>query len=306
MWLKAYFDENPSGQDAGEVKEGTDLRVPAEKTSSKQLAKSGLQQFDFELTEEEYNSANFDLYFWAEPYGRATFKKSGFHDNFAVGRLKVAPNGCHKGGLTKKPPNAMAEDEQIICEFQLVQSIPNFIADEMNTNGKSSDVQKMADLNRLAKEKTLWGTLQKYPFAEGQASDLLGCRTHSNEGDWRDAAQDKIFCGLSAKGGQWDHKPRIRPVWGVRNRLGNRGFVYYYDSWSNIHYGFVARKGAISQENALNGASWAQLIDQLGGKDDPSDVEAIKEGYALGASPSVTIQSVIDIFERNPQWEGRK
>jgi Bacterial toxin 44 len=110
---------------------------------------------------------------------------------------------------------------------------------------------------------------------------------------------------LSKKGGQWDHEPRIRPIWGTKNRLGNRGLVYHYDGWSNIHFGYVARKGGFSQEKALNGAEWAQLLDQLSGKDDPADIQAIKEGYALGGSSSVSIQDVIQIFERNPQWEGR-
>jgi hypothetical protein len=312
MSLKAYFDENPSSRDAGEVTEGKNtksnkdnFRASAEKTGSKALAKSGVQQFDFQLTEAEYNAGSFDLYFWVEPYGRAALRKG----SLVTGRLKVGLSQCQKGGLPKRPPNAMDGDEQIVCEFELVQSVVNFIVDEMNTNGKSADVKSMAQNNDRANSgetvNTPRGRRSKYPGAGKEASDLLGCRTHSSEGGWQDGAQDLIFCGFSKKGGQWDHKPRIRPIWGTNNRLGNRGFVYYYDSWSNIHFGFVARKGGFTQEKALSGAEWAQLIDQLSGKDDPSDIEAIKEGYALGGLDTVTIQNIIQIFERNSQWDGR-
>jgi Bacterial toxin 44 len=317
MWLKAYFDENPAQADAGEVTEGKktnvnpdNFRVPAEKSSAKTLAKSGQQQFDFELSEAEYNSGGFKLYFWVEPYGRAALRKGGL----ALGRLKLGPSGCKKGGLPNRPPNAMDGDEQIVCEFELVQSVMNFIADEMNTNGKSTDVTKMADLNNKSSETEpglLWGTKNKYPNAGGEASNLLGCRVHSNASDstyeqLNTTLQGIRFC-KNGWGGEWDHKPRIRPVWGAQNRLGNKGFVYFYDIWSNMHYGYIGAKGGFSLTTLLNGAGKAQVADNATvGGDPPADVEAIKEGYTLGSKKGVSISDIADVVDRNPDWDGRQ
>jgi Bacterial toxin 44 len=316
MWLKAYFDENPKSQNAGEVIEEKstkankkNFRVPAEKTSAKILAKSGTQQFDFELTEDEYNAVSFNIYFWVEPYARAALRKG----SLATGRLKTDASSCSKGGLPKRPPNAMDDDEQIVCEFELVQSVVNFIVDEMNTNGKSTDVKKMSGLNLDSTEMqpgVLWGTKQKYPQAAGQASDLLGCRTHSNETDTtykkaRTYLQALHFC-REGYGGEWDHKPRIRPVWGAYNRLGNKGFVYFYDIWSNMHYGFIGAKGGFSLKTIIEGAGKAQSIDNhTASGDDPVDVEAIKEGYNLGSKTRVSIGDLVGVVDRNLDWDGR-
>jgi hypothetical protein len=317
MSLKAYFDENPSSRDAGEVTEGKNtksnkdnFRASAEKTGSKALAKSGVQQFDFQLTEAEYNAGSFDLYFWVEPYGRAALRKG----SLVTGRLKVGLSQCQKGGLPKRPPNAMDGDEQIVCEFELVQSVVNFIVDEMNTNGKSADVKSMAQNNDRANSgetvNTPRGRRTKYPGAGKEASDLLGCRTHSNEIDtkWnrlKTNAQGLYFC-QNGWGGEWDHKPRIRPIWGVYNRLGNKGFVYYYDIWSNMHFGYIGAKSGFSLTAIIDGAGKAQTVDNgsTGGDAQP-DVEAIKAGYNLGSKNIISIGDIIGVVDRNPDWDGR-
>ena len=75
--------------------------------------------------------------------------------------------------------------------------------------------------------------------------------------------------------GPWDHKPLIRgnaslrenAVWRPLNREGEfvRGYFhkyrnhdYFYDVWSNIHYGYVGRAAGFSSDELLDAAGWEQ------------------------------------------------
>lgn len=94
----------------------------------------------------------------------------------------------------------------------------------------------------------------------------------------------------------WDHKPLIRDkfrdVAVTRNTpSGNKSvshyhkylnYDYFYDIWSNIHYGYVGLVAGFSREMLLMGASMAQFVDNstiVG--DAPDDVMSIKIGFCL-------------------------
>lgn len=91
---------------------------------------------------------------------------------------------------------------------------------------------------------------------------------------------------LSSKGvdglgdGNWDHKPRIREVWGAWNRIGNTPNVYFYDIWSNMHYGFVGRASGFSVRELVWGSNAAQKAD-TGEEDSSIDAMAVREGFGL-------------------------
>ncbi|WP_241667765.1 polymorphic toxin type 44 domain-containing protein [Pseudomonas sp. Sample_24] len=57
---------------------------------------------------------------------------------------------------------------------------------------------------------------------------------------------------------EWDHKPKLRERFpGVRHKQG--GYLYYYDIWSNIHYGYVGIIGGLSDRLLLDGAGAEQI-----------------------------------------------
>jgi hypothetical protein len=314
MTLKAYFDQNPNACDAGEHQEGKwhdkrnryNFRADAEHSGAILSLKSE-QRFDFLISAEEFSDTDFEIYVWVEPLGYATLRSAAAaHEGIAVGRQHLTSGDVDKGGLTSPPPNSRSGDEQIICRMSLVGSVADFMSNEMNTNSQSDDVKRMSNYLKFD-EGPKWITGQ-YPNAGARYADsILGCRTHSNEGDWKDFAQDLYFCG-GREGGQWDHKPIIRPIWGARNRLGNSGFVYYYDLWSNIHFGYIAAKAGFPLNHVLNAAGQAQGLDSgtASSDDDPVDAQAIKEGYALGQKQStITIADLVSVFQRNQDWDGR-
>ncbi|MFB2971393.1 polymorphic toxin type 44 domain-containing protein [Aerosakkonema sp. BLCC-F183] len=86
-------------------------------------------------------------------------------------------------------------------------------------------------------------------------------------------------------GQEWDHKPKLDsllnlkgsndyfyPVWGNSNR------EFYYDIWSNIHYGYVGKAAGFSDSDLQNYAWWNDL-----GKlnFDFNDSKAVKLGIEL-------------------------
>jgi len=144
----------------------------------------------------------------------------------------------------------------------------------------------------------------------------FACLVHSrglNINDWkgkiREWGQDFVVCNAARnfrqEGGMWDHKPHIYRVWGTDNRLGNHPLAYYYDIWSNMHYGFIGIKAGFSQEHLLEGANKAQIFDNAGAtEDDPADREAMLEGMRLaGIRETVTIADFINITNRYPHWD---
>ena len=312
LWLKAYFDENPSQDDPEEVKEGSGVRVPAEKTSVTPLDKQATQQFDFELTEEEFNAGNFRLYVWGEPYGYVALRHAVAHENLAVGRLELAPQHCTKGGLPKPPRNALPGDEQILCEFEAVQSVVNFIVDEMNKNANGPEMEKLLTMEedyrtefKKINPPPLYHSYSGTPPLVWQSKKgYLACLTHSNEGGNVDSIQDFIFCLPGQDGGIWDHKPIIRPIWGAKNRLGNRGLIYYYDIWSNIHFGYIGAKAGISKSDLTFYPGIAQFVDNFTGRgDDIVDMQAIIAGINLNERKKIFILDLINVLFRHPNWE---
>jgi len=136
LTLKAYFDENPSHENVS----NSYITYMAEYSSVNILNPQGGQQFDFQLTEAEFNADNFLLHIWGEPYGYVTVQKEGTSDNLYVGRLKLEPQHCYKGTLIYQPNDRCIFGKQIFCEINIGQSIVNYAADEINYPAASSGV----------------------------------------------------------------------------------------------------------------------------------------------------------------------
>lgn len=117
----------------------------------------------------------------------------------------------------------------------------------------------------------------------------------------------------------WDHKPLIRDK--LRHLAVERthpqthviyksyyhkykDYDYYYDVWSNIHYGYVGLSVGFDEKTLLSGADLAQIIDSKGGnaKDTGDDKTSIKIGFALyykygRYAERLTAQDVLDALD---------
>jgi len=75
---------------------------------------------------------------------------------------------------------------------------------------------------------------------------------------------------LVHEGGDWDHKPYIRAHFTPAVGPGDeqhwhhyQGYVYFYDIWSNIHYGYVGRACGFTRAALLDGGGLEQIGSDL-------------------------------------------
>jgi Bacterial toxin 44 len=318
IFLRTYLDEHPGDRSDLQMAGGQFVVTSERSVTIPSVTSSRLW---LQITEAEYNAGSYDLYLWAEPYAIAAIASPGVQEDIASGRLKLTKSNEKRRGVASgagRLYGSVAPDDLVIThDIVLANSVVQFIVNEMNTNAQNSDVlaqgRRMAAANEDARTAgnvvTQWYYNNQLETQTGRTEDRLGHHTHKNEGA-AGFLQDLYFFG----GGHWDHKPVIRPVWGTGNRLGNRHATYYYDGWSNIHFGFIAARMGLPLNNALAGAGQAQGVDNAGGGaatntatgDDVADAQAITAGHSLGLrTATVTRQNVLNILDAHPGWIGR-
>lgn len=117
---------------------------------------------------------------------------------------------------------------------------------------------------------------------------------------------------LVRQDGRWDHKPLIARRFTPAVESGEQhfhryhGHVYFYDVWSNVHYGYVGRACGFSEAELLDGAGLEQIAsDLLRGRrpgaspgvqglrrfDHPEDRVAVEIGLQLWGLPAEAIDA---------------
>jgi hypothetical protein len=141
------------------------------------------------------------------------------------------------------------------------------MAGEMNTNAHGSDTKRMAELNRFDSKKCS-ADYMHLPWWQ----QLLGAGP--NPGECSDMklttkmAAMLIWTGKVRQNGDWDHKLKISYRFHPRARTDQEwhhynGWVYFYDVWSNLHYGYVGTAAGFSESALLDGAGGEQIASDL-------------------------------------------
>ncbi len=174
------------------------------------------------------------------------------------------------------------------CRYVDVKTIIKYICKEIKTNFNHKDTLFMKYLNDNISLKNDIKINIAYKLSAYEK--------------WKD---------LVAKGKIWDHKKEIRKLQNDKNwscsKFDKYTIKFYFDIWSNIHYGFIGKRAGFSEFELINGAGYAQIGDNgkklsewkvwkeylknrfidfgdcdiLGGFDDPNDTQAIKIGFRL-------------------------
>ena len=176
----------------------------------------------------------------------------------------------------------------------------DYIVGEMNTNSKGNDAVKMRELNSYSSQACI-AEWQKYPLWKQLLLGNMPRTCVDTEMSARQAALAMWVLDVR-QDGPWDHKPKIRKQFHPRVPNGEQvwhrldQFDYFYDIWSNIHYGYVGIACGFSKSGLLDGAGLEQIgSDVLRGRmpssrpgvqgarsyDDPSDQESILIGINL-------------------------
>ncbi len=184
--------------------------------------------------------------------------------------------------------------------------VAEYIIDEIKTNIKSHTVKYIRDLlDYDGKRRQKW---QELPTSARIHMPYPAPNTITAMTLWT----EKVF-----KNRPWDHKKYIhripklqavavhRKLWTLteireqRIKISNgtetkaptnsesywhkyKTHDYYYDIWSNIHYGYVGLAAGFDEKLLLGGAALAQFIDNFTTEGDaPDDINSIKLGFKL-------------------------
>ncbi|WP_110189790.1 polymorphic toxin type 44 domain-containing protein [Pokkaliibacter plantistimulans] len=195
--------------------------------------------------------------------------------------------------------------------------IAEYMAREIRQNLRSKEVQAMKHLNHSAdyflnhnREMKSWGISWLLEWSKDKAKGVTA----------REAAM-MIWTKMVAQDSRWDHKPVISRCFHLRDPVkqefhGWKGRRYFYDIWSNIHYGFIGTAAGFSAPALLDGAGLEQigsdvlrhrlpkrkapLAGTLRDFDDANDRLSIQIGINLyrkfpgGPSASVLVSSILN------------
>jgi len=192
-----------------------------------------------------------------------------------------------------------------------ITPIITYIVTEMTTNARSMTVQRIRDLNDF----NYVGCVDNYTrmpwwrqlFGLGITPEQCGNMAISTN-----TAAFLMWAENVMQDGAWDHKPYIRshftPAVSDGDQVWHRyeDWLYFYDIWSNIHYGFVGAACGFTESELLDGAGWEQIgsdlarfswpngtpgVEGMRRFDDPSDRASIAIGMRL--YPDATIAGVL-------------
>lgn len=198
--------------------------------------------------------------------------------------------------------------------------IAEYMANEMNGNSNSGDARRMRELNSYSAIEGIkqW---QKLPFWR-QLFGLGISPQQCMEMEFNSRTAALVSWGLKVRqNGEWDHKPKISARFHPRVANGEQHWhlygdtLYYYDVWSNVHYGYVGRAAGFSDPVLLDGAGLEQIGSNLArfskpqrdtatqglrAFDDPHDRAAIEIGIKLyrispkSISASIILKAIVN------------
>ncbi len=165
----------------------------------------------------------------------------------------TAANALVDPNTASKAPEEQPE-EKVCTDPDRMEELASYIATEMNRNINSPSVRQMKDLNSFdpAAETRKYAELPFY-MRFGLEPDFYSLAL---------GKKAKAFAIWTERVGQnrpWDHKPVLQKLFGEYPWHKQGAYEFFYDIWSNIHYGYVGVAGGLSESVLLDGAGVEQI-----------------------------------------------
>ncbi|AXY34288.1 polymorphic toxin type 44 domain-containing protein [Yersinia pseudotuberculosis] len=183
--------------------------------------------------------------------------------------------------------NKIAKKTKIICAHtDSAAVVANYILSEIKINAKSDtakQIRNLIDYDVYKQQMEDWKKAPWYTKLSGPPQPNI-------------IAASTIWFMAVKTGAKWDHKPKIKNLFSksaVARPLssGNtsrshyhkyKNHDYFYDVWSNIHYGYLGLSVGFSEEYLLLGSNLEQYrTSPISDADPIDDVTCMKIGYAL-------------------------
>lgn len=200
-----------------------------------------------------------------------------------------------------------AGQKLIVPDYRRSDMTAAFMLTEMIRNAQSRDAEAVAAANARSSKSQADGDQAMADMKQARWYEIF--RTMGDQQILESAMQLSGTAKVEAMArwfllvrvdGPWDHKPILRRMYGAMpspprpfGTLGKayhfpiRGDVaheYYYDVWSNVHYGFVGTRCGFDERELQEGA--ASNLPGAGGNDE-GDVISVKIGIDLWKGPGL-------------------
>lgn len=211
---------------------------------------------------------------------------------------RAAPAHTANSGQTGFPPPiepapAERKAEPATCQHpDAMEPVARYIAGEMNRNITHPSVLKMKELTRFdaAAEQAKFERLPWY--ARVSAPDFQAMELGNT------AAAMALWAERVGQTRPWDHKLTIKQLFGgIWHKQGQAD--YFYDIWSNIHYGYVGGIGGLSEGVLLDGAGLEQIAsdamrklekwNEVKGPRRSADIEGLRAWDDVGDRVAISI-----------------
>jgi hypothetical protein len=165
----------------------------------------------------------------------------------------VDPKAASKQPDAKPEPKA----QPAVCKDpDMMEELASYIAGEINTNIHHPSVLKMKELLSydVAEETRKQMELPWYAQIGTTSPQAISAANV--------AAAMGLWTERVGQGRKWDHKVELAKKYDgvVYHKQGD--YDYFYDIWSNIHYGYVGRAGGLSESALSDGAGLEQIASE--------------------------------------------
>jgi hypothetical protein len=135
-----------------------------------------------------------------------------------------------------------------------MEELASYIAGEMNRNIHDPavlDMRRLIEFDPVAEEEQ-FARLSPLAHLDGPPNFSAIAMT-------KKVAAATIWTKKVGQNQVWDHKPKLQKKYNgvVWHKQGK--YAYYYDIWSNIHYGFIGIIAGLSESVLLDGAGAEQI-----------------------------------------------
>ncbi|MEE4662461.1 polymorphic toxin type 44 domain-containing protein [Pseudomonas alliivorans] len=192
--------------------------------------------------------------------------------------------------------------EQPLCEHpDKMEQLAGYIAEEMNRNVFDTTVLRIKELLKynVVDEMEKWLELPWYA--------QLGAHNNPQEvGRSNSLAAMAMWTEKVGQNRPWDHKVELQKIFGVWHKQGP--YDYFYDIWSNIHYGYIGTAAGFSKAVLLDGAGLEQIASDAvrfalnpSGRRGPHRFENIEGLRAWDDAPDrISITIGMELYESHP------
>ncbi len=177
--------------------------------------------------------------------------------------IRIGDNTTHGAAVLQRFPfdDAPGRAESGCAHPDSAVPLARYMVQQMRTNPLSAEGRRIAAANAVDPEVHVreWRQLPWYARLGGPPDTDHAAATQK-------AAAYVMWAEQVAPGRSWDYTPILRKM--LRGQFNDGWqkhgrFDYFYDVWSNIHYGYVGAAVGFTPAEMLNGAGLAQAVDDF-------------------------------------------